>query len=273
MLYGASVGKSFEHFYNQKLWRSSTFQEDMIARVPRIVGDIINEETAPGKNGYINWVDEKANYHCIEDVIKDVQDAIPRGIKIIKLNRLVGPEATSEMKLDSKVQGHIFGGRADFVIHRVPPHNDRVILDGKGSKFRDRYTDKRQLRWYAMLYKDRYKVLPDKVGFLFWRSEPETSIDWYEVTEADTQALRSAIFEAVETIENGVRHLPIAPKPAREEVVSFFPAQPSCDCKWCNYLSSCEDGMRYEKNRGKIPDPDSSEDAEGIGVESVVTRS
>jgi hypothetical protein len=124
-----------------------------------------------------------------------------------------------------------------------------------------------------MLYKDRYKVLPDKVGFLFWRSEPETSIDWYEVTEADTQALRSAIFEAVETIENGVRHLPIAPKPAREEVVSFFPAQPSCDCKWCNYLSSCEDGMRYEKNRGKIPDPDSSEDAEGIGVESVVTRS
>jgi hypothetical protein len=239
----------------------------MLVKVPRIVDSVIASETAPGKNGYINWMDEDANYHRLEDVISDVRDAIPRGLRTIKHHRLVGPEATSEVKLDSKTRGHIFRGRADFVIRRVPPHKDLVIIDGKGSKFRDRYVDKRQLRWYSMLYEDQHKTLPDKVGFLYWRNEPDTSVDWYEITSVETRALRDTVFEAVETIEDHLRHLPMAPKPTREEVVAFFPAQPSCDCKWCNHLSLCEDGMRYERNRGKSPDPLSCDEADGIGVE------
>jgi hypothetical protein len=269
MLYGSTVGRSFEHFYNQKMWRIPDFVDVMVSKVPEIAAKVMVDETAPGKNGIINWDDTTANYHSLDEVVEDARDAIRRGVKIIKYHRLVGPEATAEMKLDSKKNGHILGGRSDFVIRRVPPHGDLVILDGKGSRFRGEYVDKRQLRWYAMLFEDHRKVLPDKVGFLYWRSDPETSIDWYEVQPSDTDALRTAVFQAIEKIEELRRNLPIAPEPTREQVLSAFPAQPSRDCRWCNYLSACEDGTRFMQNRGKAPLPILDGDPDGTGVDDV----
>ncbi len=269
MLYGASVGVSFERFYKQRMWRVPGFLDAMLAAVPDIVKKVVEEETAPGKNGYINWADKKSNYKSVDDVIADVRDAIPRGLKIVKQHRLVGPEIEAEYKLDSKKHGHVFGGRADIYVHRVAPDNDRVILDGKGSKFRDTYVDKRQLRWYAMLYEDHRGYLPDKVGFLYWRSDPETAIDWFPITREDTSVLRETVTQACEDIEARKRQLPVAPLPTHEQVVALFPAQPSKDCRWCNYLSACEEGQHYEKNRGKAPMPISGDDPNGSGVEDV----
>lgn len=269
MLYGASVGVSFEHFYNERMWRQPNFLETMHAKVPAIVKKVIAEETAPGKNGYINWADKKSNYKNEDDVVVDVRDAITRGLKIIRRHRLVGPEMTAEFKLDSKTNGHVLGGRCDIYVHRTQPENDRCILDGKGSKFRDTYVDKRQLRWYAMLYEDHRGYLPDKVGFLYWRSDPDTAVDWFMVTRDDTAELRKAVFETCDTIEERKRSLPLAPEPTREQIVAAFPAQPSKDCRWCNFLSACDEGQRYEKNRGKAPMPISGDDPSGSGVEDV----
>ncbi len=269
MLYGTIVGASFEHFYNQRMWRIPNFLDVMLAKVPDIAKKVMMDETAEGKNGVIDWTDKKANYKSLDDVIEDVQDAVRRGVKIVKFHRLVGPETSAELKLDFKNSGHLFAGRPDMVIRRVPPHNDLVILDGKGSKFRDTYVDKRQLRWYSMLFEDHRKVLPDKVGFLFWRSEPETAIDWYDITHEDTEALRAAVFEAIETIESRRRMLPVAPKPTREQILEAFPAQPSKDCRWCNYLTACEEGTRHMANTRKAPVPISEGDPNGTGVDDV----
>lgn len=269
MLYGGSVGVVFDQFYKEKLWRLPNFTEEMKSRVPKIVAKIIEEETAPGKNGYINWADKKAEYKNVDDVVADVQDAIPRGLRILKHHRLVGPEMHTEMKLDTKANGHVRGGRADIVVRRVPPDNDLVLLDGKGSKYRDTYVDKRQLRWYTMLFEEHRKSLPDKAGFLYWRSDPETAIDWHPITAEDTAELRKVVFEAMDTIEERKRSLPVAPEPTREQVLAAFPAQPSRDCRWCNYLSACEEGQRYEKNRGKAPKPISGDDPSGSGVDDV----
>jgi PD-(D/E)XK nuclease superfamily len=270
MLYGGTIGISFEHFYNQKMWRLPNFQEVMVSKVPELMAKVMSDETAPGKNGIINWTDEKANFRSLNAVIEAVQEAIPRGLKIIRHHRLVGPEATAEMKLDSKTNGHILGGRCDILVQRVPPHNDTVIVDGKGSKFRDQYVDKRQLRWYAMLFEDHRKRLPDKVGFLYWRSDPETGIDWYEVKPDETAELRQVVFEAMEKIEERKRSLPVAPEPTREQILTAFPAQPSFDhCKWCNYLSACDEGTRFMANRGKAPLPISEGDSDGSGVDDV----
>ncbi len=269
MLYGATVGVSFEHFYNQKMWRIPNFQDVMLGKVRSIAEKVMAEETAEGKNGVINWTDKKANYKSLDAVIQDVEDAIRRGIKTIKYHRLVGPETTAEMKLDLKTNGHILAGRSDFVIRRVPPQGDLVILDGKGSKFRDQYVDKRQLRWYSMLFEEHRKTLPDQVGFLYWRSDPETAIDWHPVTTAETAELRKAVFETIDIIEDRRRRLPVAPEPTRSEILDAFPAQPSKDCKWCNYLSACEDGQKYVKNAGKAPAPISDGDPDAAGVEDV----
>lgn len=269
MLYGATLGVCFEHFYNQRMWRLPNFTQAMLDKVPEIAQKVITEETAPGKNGVLHWGGKKDNYKSVDELIADVREAIPRGLKIIRYHRLVGPEATAELKLDAKINGHILGGRTDFSIRRVPPENDQVILDGKGSKFRDGYVDKRQLRWYSMLFEHHRKTLPDKVGFLYWRSDPETAVDWYTVGPADTEALRSLVLETLEGIEDRKRHLPVAPAPTRDQILEAFPARPSKDCKWCNYLSACEDGARYMKNKGNAPTPISEGEPDATGVEDV----
>lgn len=269
MLYGATVGMSFEHFYNQKMWRLPNFVDVMLGKVRQLVEKIMEDETAEGKNGIINWKDKEANYSSIEEVVEDVQGAIRRGIKIIKHHRLVGYEAVSEMKLDVRTEGHTLGGRTDFLIRRLPPLGDMTITDGKGSRFRDRYVDRRQLRWYAMLFEYLRKCLPDQVGFIYWRSDPETAIDWYPVTPSETAELRKAVFEAIDAIEDRRRRLPVAPEPTRDEILSAFPARPSKDCRWCNYLSACEDGQRYMSNIGKAPAPISEDGPDASGVEDV----
>jgi hypothetical protein len=269
MLYGGSVGVSFEHFYNDRMWRQPNYLETMLAKVPGIVRKIVDEETAPGKNGYINWSDKKSIYKSPEEVIADVREAIPRGLKIIRQHRLVGPEMIAELKLDSKKHGHILGGRCDIYVHRTAPDNDRCILDGKGSKFRDTYVNKRQLRWYSMLFEDHRGYIPDRVGFLYWRSDPETAVDWHPITRDDTAGLRELVLQTCETIEDRRRRLPMVPAPSREQLMEQFPTQPSQDCRWCNYLSACDEGKRFEANRGKAPKPDFSEGSSESGVEDV----
>jgi len=272
MLYGSIVGVIFERFYNEKMWRIPNFLDVMLANVPGVANMVMAREVEEGKNGVIDWDAKKPspNYKSLEDLLKDVREAIPRGIRSIKHHRLVGKEAAAEVRLDSRGTDHTRAGRADFVIRRVEPHGDLVILDGKGSKFRDEYADRRQLRWYAMLYEEHHNdVLPDQVGFLYWRSEAESAIDWYTYTKDDTAELRSLVVQTMETIEGRQRHLPLVPEPTREQIAELFPTRPGQECRWCDYRSVCEDGTRFMANRGKAPLPISGEGPDAAGVDDI----
>lgn len=263
MLYGSIVGALFEQFYNEKMWRIPNFVGELISRIPGITGKIMADEQ---KFGVIKWKgtgedkDPKANYKSLEDIFVDVRDTIPRGIAAIKYHRLVGKVTRAEHKLDSTIEGHLFGGRCDFIIHRIQPHNDEVIIDGKGSKFRGDYADPRQLRWYALQYTVQFGKLPDKVGFLYWRSDPETSMDWYTATADDVTMLRTAVLTTISQIEDGKRRLPVAP--TKKDLASLFPAHPnSRDCGWCNYLAVCEEGTAFiAKRPAPIPSEPGVED-------------
>jgi hypothetical protein len=152
---------------------------------------------------------------------------------------------------------------------RVAPDSDRIIVDGKGSKYRDDYVDKRQLRWYSMLYEARFGSLPDRVGFLYWRSEPEKSIDWFDVSKEDTRVLRETVIEVAETIESRNRSLPIVPSPTKAQVLEAYQARPSLDCKFCDYLTACDAGTRYMENKKNIPPPISDGEPNDAGVGDV----
>ena len=271
MLYGSIVGAIFERFYNEKMWRLPNFLEVMLASIPGVAEMVMQRELGDGKNGVIDWDAKKPapNYKSLEDLLKDVREAIPRGIKSIKYHRLVGKEAAAEVKLDSRKTDHTRGGRADFVIRRVEPHGDLVILDGKGSKFRGDYADKRQLRWYAMLYEEHHNTLPDQVGFLYWRSEAESAIDWYTYKKEETAELRNLVLETMGVIEQRQLHLPLVPEPTREQIAEGFPTQPGQECRWCDYLAVCEDGTRFMSNRGKAPLPISGEGPDAAGVDDI----
>jgi hypothetical protein len=275
MLFGAAVGASFENFYNERLWRYPDYLKRMTDGIPKLVEKVMADEVARG--GIIDWEERKkkdvvgskdVNYKSLDDLIKDILETIPRGLASIRQHRLIGKIAGAEVKLDSVYEGHKLAGRADFIIHRVPPADDLCLLDGKGTKYREDAVNSRQLRWYAMLHELKHGALPDKVGFLYWREDPSTSLDAFKVTSEETAHLRALVVSTCNSIEERTRRLPVLPEqPSKELLLELFPATPNRDdCKWCDYLLMCEEGSTFLKNRGKAPIP---EILDSTGVEDI----
>ena len=267
MLYGSIVGLLFEQFYNEQLWRKPGMPAEMAGRIPGAFKKVMEAEKEKG--GVFDWTDKKAKYKNEKTLLSDVRDTIPRGLAAIKLHRMIGVKAEAEVKLDVDfdIPGggrYRVGGRADFVIHRIAPHNDFVILDGKGSAWRDSYAKPRQLRWYAVQHKRKYGTIPDKVGFLFWRSEPENSVDWHSVTEKDVTDLQEVIQEVVISIEESRRKLPVVGQPSKELLHDAFPARASKQaCSLCNYKTICPEGTLVTTGNFRVPVSDEA------GVEDV----
>lgn len=242
-LYGSVVGTIFESFYNEKLWRSENIVQTLLDRVESTYDDVVSKETKKG-NVFV-WNDPKMPSK--KKILTEVRETIPRGIEIIRRHRLIGPEVSAEFKLDGFIKGHQVGGRSDFIIRRVAPENDLVILDGKGSKYREMYVDVRQLRWYALLYQERFDRLPDRLGFVYWRSEPDNALDWIEFTPKEINNLKESILESIGVVEQGVRMLegltPDTPEHAASLKVAFQ-ARPG-ECKRCPYSELCPTGKAF----------------------------
>lgn len=246
MLYGDAVGKLFERFYRDELWRSNVTAK-LLALVKPTLDKIIASETRKG--GVFDWKDStlKAGSRSLSEVTQEVIETIPRALSSIRHHWLVGLDAQAELSLDTEVDGHTIGGRADFVMTRGRT-NDLVLVDGKGSRYRDSYTDHRQLRWYSMLYNLKFGRIPDKLGFLYWRSPPEESMDWSTVTPAQLSDLREAVLETVGEIEEGQRRVA-----AGEPVFSvFFPTPSTSGCKFCKFRHQCTEGKKVLSEEFKV---------------------
>jgi hypothetical protein len=239
MLYGDTVGKLFESFYVDKLWKKSDPAAQLVSLVKPTLQRIITNEIRRG--GTFDWKMKglKAGTRSIKEVESEVLDAIPRGLKSIRRHWLLGAESQAELNLDAPLEKHLVGGRADFLIRRAKPHGDLVLIDGKGSRYRDRYTNHRQLRWYAMQYHLKHGVFPDRLGFLYWRSEPDESLDWSEVDPKAIDALKTSILVAADAIEAGQR----AVEQGQDPLV-VFPTSPGQGCGLCRYLPICSAGKR-----------------------------
>jgi len=239
MLYGDTVGKLFEAFYNEGIWRANT-TSTLLARIPSTMAKIVQAETRRG--GIFDWAEPKLKLgtRSIEEVAVEVQESVPRGLRIIRHHRLLGHDAQAEVSLDQTVEGHKLGGRADFLMRRV--QGDLVLLDGKGSRWREKYVSRTQLLWYAMLYWLRFETLPDRLGFLFWRFEPEESMDWSGVTVSEVQSLLTAAMTAIEAIEAAMKEQ-LSKGPGAAPGATFW-ANPSSECKLCSYLPICAEGNK-----------------------------
>lgn len=250
-LFGTIVGSLFEAFYRDRIWRLSGTAQKLLDQVPTHYQRAIQKES---RDGAIRWKaeDKKANYASPEALLQDVQEAVPRGLAIIRHHRLLGPtQSEAEVRLDHRVGTYTIGGRADFLIRRIAPYHDLVLLDGKGSKWRDKYVDPRQLRWYAMLHRLKYGFAPDKLGFVFWRFEPEQALDWLPFTEAELTELQQGVLETMQRIEQD----------AGQALLDLFPVSPGDRCKLCAYLPVCAEGQHFSSVQVPIPD--------GVGVEDV----
>jgi len=264
-LYGSMVGTLFEIFYADKLWMRKGVEELLLSMVDETWDRLLASELRGAVVEFADQ-DERANYKSKEALLDDVRLSIPRGIQIIRHHRLLGMDAEAEVKLDSWVEGHRLGGRADFIMTRIKPHGDRVILDGKGSKHRDTYVDPWQLKWYAMLFREKHISMPDGLGFVYWRSKPEESMDWVPFTREDLNILKEGVLANATHIDKVKALLETASKAEHPQVIlEGFPAKPSRDCKLCSFLGTCREGQAYEN--AKVPAAFYSADGvEDVGI-------
>lgn len=259
-LYGSTVGLVFEAFYRDRLWKHTEYATKLQDLVLPYLEKAIKEQRKQGR--VIDWSDEQATrtYKNQGELIADIRESIPRGVETIRQNSLMGPLMEAEMKLDGKFGSYVIGGRADFVIRRVSPYSDLVILDGKGSKYREKFVDGHasksnvvegtQLKWYGMLYQNRYGSLPDGLGYIFWKFGGDRAMEWVPFVGSDLSDLKDEILATLSRIDNSVRRLqglsgkPQAHADLRQEL---FVAQPGSGCKLCSYSSVCEEGQKKSK--------------------------
>lgn len=241
-LYGTVVGQLFELLYAEKLYLGSGIPGLLAQRAGALLDAAIARES---RTGCVNFRAKEANYKSREALLEDILNSIARGLGIIGHHSLLplrGTEPGAEVKLDRTWGEHTVGGRADFILTRVGPHRDTVILDGKGSKWRDKYVDLKQLHWYAMLYQEHHGKLPDKLGFVFWRSEPEDAVDWHDADPEKLLELRAEVGVALTAITQATAELQQDPK----KLPVLFPARTDkFGCKMCPYQPSCAEGTAY----------------------------
>jgi hypothetical protein len=258
-LYGSIVGTLFEELYKDRLWLNPQPQAALMDRVEPVTENILRQETSPRKGrpgGVVLWKgegsgqDPKAMYESKEELLADVRDTVPRGLRIIRHHRLLGPRAEAETKLDVVMKNEdVWAGRSDFIIQRAKPHDDLVIVDGKGSRHRDRYVDPQQLQWYAMLYWLKFDAVPDKLAFLFWRFEPDQALDWIDTSEADLVEMAKLVKETFEDIKSlEKRLLPNAPPKQALEI--FKPKPNEANCRFCEFGTKdiCPKGLAVKDN-------------------------
>lgn len=269
-LYGSTVGIVFEHFYRDRIWKDPNYLTTLRALGEPTLDKAIKDQIKQGR--IIDFSDEKSNYpkekdgltpsaalqRGREEMLADVDASIIRGVNTIRENRFVGPVMEPELKLDTKFGPHIVGGRADFVIERMPPHNDIVILDGKGSRHREKYLDGKprkkgepvegiQLKWYAVLYREKYGRTPNTLAYVFWRYSDEQAVEWVPFTEGDLDNLKAEILAAVKRIDRTTAQIDevSSVQSKRELREELFPAQVGHHCTLCAYTQVCEPGKKY----------------------------
>jgi CRISPR/Cas system-associated exonuclease Cas4 (RecB family) len=225
VLFGNTIGKIFERFYNDKLW----LRPDVDSYMMSLIEDTIDECASRYSFNPRSDPDFKSK------LIRDLQEFIPATIKIIRNRKLLAPLSIAEADLTvvyrDKESGIVLkiGGRSDF-IHYFNKNNI-WILDGKGSKYKDKYVDSDQLIWYAIQHYLKYYVAPSRLGFIFYKF-PSDPIKWIMI---DDQSIR----------DNLKRTFQVASKILN----NMFDPTPSPECRRCPFLSMCDDGAKYLANR------------------------
>lgn len=273
-IYGSAVGILFEKFYEDKLWSQPNTRDVMEAMAPGIVDQLLEDETKPGKvnhAGVIMWKGEgegqnpRGLYCDRDELVRDVQATVGRGLRTIKENLLIARGASAELKLNKTVGNHYLSGKADFVMRRVQ-HKDSVIIDGKGTthtKVEDgvriaKYFDAEQLLWYAMLFNEHYGRLPDRTAYLYWKYEPPFNLTWYEFEQEQARLLKERVLDMADQLlekrtiiygdeltENQLAKGVAGPSRSLDVVQEYYPPTANQqNCQFCPYATEdlCPEG-------------------------------
>lgn len=220
-LFGKSIGRVFEYFYDRQMWK----MHDPVSEALSVIKESIVYAFEDNK-----YFPDRNN---VDDVLfcKNLKDEliqwIPNGVEIIRKHKLLSEHTKTELNLDTIYKSDKYdfpvkmGGRADFVHGMKEPW----ILDGKGGS--KEWVDSSQLIWYATQHYLKFHVAPVRLGYIFWKYVDEP-ITWIDYDSSDIRYCVKQVYQAA----NNIR-------------LKMFDPKPSSKCKICSYKTSCEVGKNY----------------------------
>ena len=239
-LMGIVIAQVTENLYNDELWKDPT------ALVYRLKEMTRKEFTFEYPKHYI----DPRMAPSREEMLKVCIDGVTGFVGTMKHNRLLGPYARSEVDLVAYVNKYTpIGGRADYIIRRED--TGISILDGKNSVHKGKYTDPDQLRWYGLCFYLSHNVMPDRLGFVYFRypygtpkddGGVESGVDWVEFSKDDFKGLAQRAADA----RKGMHQEKFDPTPT-----------PSM-CRLCDYEDVCE--ARQAQRAGNRRKPKNTND-------------
>lgn len=229
-IFGSTIGKIFEWFYDRDLWKLPNVENHLISLIDPAIKHVCQESKF-----------DISSHPSFKDQLKtNLKTYIPHGLNTIKANKLVGKRNYVEQDLTvvysygSGLQVKLVG-RSDFTVHTI---DDQVyIIDGKASKYRDKYVDSQQLIWYATLHYLKFGVAPSQIGFLFYMF-PDSPISWIQYKSDD---MRSCIQETGNILVSIKK--------------SDFPARPTKNCNMCLYKAKCSEAISFLKDQRQEVNP------------------
>jgi hypothetical protein len=250
-LMGHVIQRVVEDFYNKSIWKTHQGKalRKKLEALCRYYFDVRMNKS------YIEYGRLPFQPDSREELLETCLSGVRGYIKTMRHNRFLGVYSTAEVDLQTVLEhGVHIGGRADVIIRR---RSDReinpgiTILDGKNSKTKGTYTDPDQVRWYALCFFLNYGVMPDRVGFVYYRypwgtpiedggpGEVETGVDWVDFTKADLEGIA---YRSVQAIRQMEAH-------------QFDPNPQPKICKFCDFETVCPERVAQKaansKNRKK----------------------
>jgi CRISPR/Cas system-associated exonuclease Cas4 (RecB family) len=159
-------------------------------------------------------------------------------------------ETKSEVKIEVLFKsGDVLVSKIDFIKQLDSEYS--AIYDGKMSGTIGKYVDSRQLLFYAIMHRLKYGKLPKELAFLYYKHRV---LDRINFTEADVDQLWTDIIKTMALIK---------------ETKEFKPTPKAKACKFCDFLSVCEEGkkdMDSRKRPKKLVNlrPTSKKDSDGL---------
>lgn len=250
---GMVLGYFWELLYNQEEWRHPHGLLDRLLEKCRKEFDrLLLKE-------FVDWRLSPSR----DELWETIESGIRGYLRTMKEHKLLGPYARSEVDLACYLDQYTpIGGRADLIIRRED--NGVAIYDGKNSRrYKDRkgnlhtYTDPDQLRWYALCFYLTYKVLPDQLGFVYFRypygepvldaegqptGETEAGLVYVPFTKDDLKGLAVRAKDALRSMNKGK-----------------FEANPvPSHCRFCDFETVCPQRQAQKqansRNRKKSSD-------------------
>lgn len=250
-LTGRVLSYVVEKLYNDELYKDPS---TLLKKLDEIALKKLDDEV---RRSYIDWK-KSPPYGKLQ---QECTDNIRNFLKTMKGQKLLGEYAKSEVNLVAWIQKDKYpiGGKVDLLLRKGG--EGISILDGKMSKWKEKYSDPDQLRWYALCFYLLYQVMPDHIGWIWFRYPYGSTDEDGEIQEGmtyidfDKQDLMDLSTRAVEVYHN------------REK--EYFDANPVPSyCKFCDWESVCPQRQEQRRKNAEKRSPSKKKNVDFYGTET-----